>query len=102
MLGKRDQLFDVGTQFLRLGQGGGDLFVLDQGGGQVAQQRNTVSRSTTQLTLAQLMTHNSFSVRRGAVSGTPIQAELTGSPFPFVQKPARHWGAPVSAKRREA
>src|SRR3569623_1097143 len=74
LLGERDQLLDVGTQFLRLGGGGGDLLVHDQRGRHVAEQGRTVGRGTLQLTAAYAMTHGNFLlVRSGAVSGTRDQ-----------------------------
>src|SRR3569623_1429210 len=69
------QLLDGGTQFLRLGGGGGELLVLDQRGRHVAEQGRTVGRGTLQLTAAYAMTHGNFLlVRSGAVSGTRDQA----------------------------
>ena len=60
LLGERDQLLDVRTQFLRLGDGRHDLLVLDERGAHVAEQGNTVSRGTLQLTTAYTMAHDSF------------------------------------------
>jgi hypothetical protein len=52
LLGQRDQLLDVGPKLLRLGGGGGDLLVLDQRGGHVAEQGGAVARGALQLAAA--------------------------------------------------
>ena len=57
---KRDQLFDIGTQFLRLWQSRLDLFVLDQRRCHVAKHRGTVRRGALQLTVANFMAHVFF------------------------------------------
>lgn len=50
-------LFDVRPHFLRLGQSGHDLLVLDQRGGHVAEHRITVAGLALQLTAGNFMTH---------------------------------------------
>jgi hypothetical protein len=60
MLRQRDQLFNVGAQFARLGQGRGDLLMLDQRGSHVAEQGLAVAGGAVELAAAVLVTHRSF------------------------------------------
>ncbi len=78
LLGQRNQLLDVGAELLRLGGGGGDLLMLDEGGGHVAEHCRAVGRGTLQLAAGDAMTHFFFSVRQGPVQGSPSQAALSG------------------------
>ena len=57
---KRNQLFDIGTQFLCLWQSCLDLLMLDERSCHVAKHRSTVRRGTLQLTVANFMAHISF------------------------------------------
>src|SRR3546814_11263010 len=57
LLGERDQLLDIGTKLLRLGRRGGDLLMLDEGRGHVAEQGRAMAGGTLQLTAADAMTH---------------------------------------------
>ena len=75
LLGERHQLLDVRTKFLRLGERGGDLLMLDEGRRLVAEQRETMARGALELTTADTMTHGDIpSVRPAAVQGTAGQA----------------------------
>src|SRR3546814_18954126 len=57
LLGERDHLLDIGTKLLRLGRRGGDLLMLDEGRGRVADQGSAMAGGTLQLTAADAMTH---------------------------------------------
>src|SRR3546814_14107397 len=57
LLGERDQLLDIGTKLLRLGRRGGDLIMLDEGRGHVAEQGRAMAGGTLQLTTADAMNH---------------------------------------------
>ncbi|VVT11310.1 hypothetical protein SPHINGO361_120694 [Sphingomonas sp. EC-HK361] len=74
LLRERDQLFDIRAEFLRLGDGGRDLLMLDERCRHVAEQRDAVGRGPLKLTAANTVTHDlSFSFVRGPFHGTPRQ-----------------------------
>ena len=60
LLRQRDQLLDVRAKLLRLGDGGGDLLVLDERGRHVAEQRSAMGRGPLKLTAAYAMAHGNF------------------------------------------
>ena len=63
LLGEGDQLLDVRTQFLRLGRGRQDLLMLDERGGEVAEQRVAMPGAALQLAMTNLVTQFSSFVR---------------------------------------
>ena len=72
LLGKRDQLLDIGAKLLRLGDGGLDLLMLDECRRLVTEQGRTMARGALQLTAANTMTHGNFpSFVRGPCEVTP-------------------------------
>ena len=58
-LAERHQLLDVGPELLRLGQGGRDLLVLDQGLAQIRQHRLAMAATPIEAAAAISMTHRS-------------------------------------------
>src|SRR4029078_5979440 len=61
-----------GASVLRLGDGGGDLLMLDERGSHVPEQGGAVARSALKLTSANTMAHRSFlSFVRGPYQVTP-------------------------------
>src|SRR5262249_58767990 len=67
MLAGRDQPLDDGTQILGLGQGGPDLFVLDQRGGEVLEHRLAVGGFAAEAAAVKAMAHKILNrARRGA------------------------------------
>ena len=84
MLGERDQLLDVGPKLLRLGDGGGDLFVLDERGRHVAEQGRAVARGALKLTAANTMAHRSFpSFVWGPYQVSPARRWFGAAPSPL-------------------
>src|SRR5690349_18754316 len=71
-LGQRNQLLDIRPKLLRLGDGGGDLLVLDERSSHVAEQGRAVAGGTLKFTAANTMAHGSFlSFVRGPYQVTP-------------------------------
>ena len=66
LLGQRHQLLDIGAKLLRLGGRGGDLLMLDEGGGHVPEQGCAVAGGALQLTAGDFMTHVFFLRSSGA------------------------------------
>ncbi len=78
LLGQRHQLLDVRAKFLRLGDGGGDLLVLDERGRHVAEQGGAVARGTLKLTAANAMAHGYFLRSSGGRIRNPRPGGVTG------------------------
>ncbi len=88
VLGQRDQLLDIGAKLLRLGRGGGDLFVLDERGRHVAEQGRPVARGALKLTSAYAMAHGSSPFVRGPCEVTPARRALGSRRFPEARPQA--------------
>src|SRR5690606_28787922 len=72
--GGADQLLDVGLKLLRLGQGRGDLAMLQKRGGQVAQEHAAVGRGTLELAAGFSVTHGEFRSINSAARGTAFSS----------------------------
>ncbi|VXA90708.1 hypothetical protein BREVUG8_10100 [Brevundimonas sp. G8] len=82
LLGEGDQLLDEGTQFLRLGQGRGDLLVLDQRGGHVREHGGAVATRATEFTMGGAVAHLGLSYSgTGILKGTWNRNLLTAPTF---------------------
>src|SRR5690606_38100377 len=95
-------------QFLRLGRGGLDLLMLDQGRGHVAQQGRAVAGLALQLAAAVSVLHLWYSVRKGPVSGSPVQAAVRVAAITRYERRPKAEGrrkvkrAPTVRRRRRA
>src|ERR1700709_2439500 len=69
-LAERDQLLHHRTQLLRLGQRGGDLFVLQQRDRHVAEHGKPMASRDAELAAAHTVTHWGRSLNRLSVRGT--------------------------------
>jgi hypothetical protein len=67
LLAERDQLLDEGTELLRLGQGRGDLLVLDQRRGHVGEHRGPVGARTAELAVGGAVAHRGLSYSGGGI-----------------------------------
>src|SRR5438309_8045276 len=86
LLRQRHQLLDIGPKLLRLGGGGGDLLMLDEGGRHVAEQGRTVAGGTLELTPAVAMTHEScLSFVRGPCEVSPARRWNRAPPKPQIK-----------------
>src|SRR5690606_9872023 len=100
-LGEGDELFHIRAQLAGLRQGGGDLLVLDEGGGHVLEQGGAVCGSTAQFTAGNAVAHWSLSVcSRGRMRypgpGPAGSCPFSVSDVPRMERPAGlRWPCPV-------